>query len=193
MDPEKSPKLPVLEPQVNRQQLSIEQHHQELNMHPVGAEMLAFLRYYDDPLSKDPRTGIPDIDRYGDFILHIQSLRAARFGDDTGHFDPEADGDDHVKQPAAAESSRNRTAEPPTRRGKDNSTSIPGRVWPRQCVVLRTAPELLIPGSRRGDRINLERGELVRDVERISRDWWLGTNEKGERGLFPSRDVEPHW
>lgn len=40
------------------------------------------------------------------------------------------------------------------------------------------------------NEIDLREGEYVTDVEMIDKDWWLGVNTSGERGLFPSNYVE---
>lgn len=250
-----SPKLPVLEPQADRQQVITEPHHQEMASQAVGPEMLAFLRYYIDPLSKDPRTGIPDIDRYGDFILRIQALRegirrirmtigyvtgerddydradqtrvaqreanerdrflhrreerlrarqGARFADYTGpYFDPvesKSDGDDYVKEPAAEELAREtpqqdiRASDPMWKRqfNVERGTDLDKTVCCAEDYIRRRGTGSWKEPTR-DNEIDIERGELVTDVEKFSRDWWLGTNEKGERGVFPSANVQLHW
>jgi hypothetical protein len=40
------------------------------------------------------------------------------------------------------------------------------------------------------NEVQLEAGDLVTDIEMVDEDWWLGTNSRGERGLFPSNYVE---
>lgn len=40
------------------------------------------------------------------------------------------------------------------------------------------------------NEIELLEGQLVVDIDMVDDDWWLGTNVKGERGLFPSNYVE---
>ncbi|KAI9927326.1 hypothetical protein ASPWEDRAFT_122156 [Aspergillus wentii DTO 134E9] len=40
------------------------------------------------------------------------------------------------------------------------------------------------------NEIELSEGEYVTDIEMVDKDWWLGVNFKGERGLFPSNYVE---
>lgn len=40
------------------------------------------------------------------------------------------------------------------------------------------------------NEIELREGEYVTEVEMIDKDWWLGVNTSGERGLFPSNYVE---
>lgn len=40
------------------------------------------------------------------------------------------------------------------------------------------------------NEIDLKEGEYVTDIEMVDRDWWLGVNTHGERGLFPSNYVE---
>lgn len=40
------------------------------------------------------------------------------------------------------------------------------------------------------NEIDLREGEYVTEVEMIDKDWWLGVNTSGERGLFPSNYVE---
>lgn len=40
------------------------------------------------------------------------------------------------------------------------------------------------------NEIELREGEYVTEVEMIDKDWWLGVNSSGERGLFPSNYVE---
>ena len=41
------------------------------------------------------------------------------------------------------------------------------------------------------NEIELREGECVTDIEMVDKDWWLGTNSRGEKGLFPSNYVEP--
>lgn len=40
------------------------------------------------------------------------------------------------------------------------------------------------------NEINLQEGEYVANIEMVDADWWMGQNEKGETGLFPSNYVE---
>lgn len=40
------------------------------------------------------------------------------------------------------------------------------------------------------NEIELVEGQYVTDIDMVDDDWWLGTNSKGERGLFPSNYVE---
>ena len=40
------------------------------------------------------------------------------------------------------------------------------------------------------NEIELKEGEYVTGIEMVDRDWWLGVNTSGERGLFPSNYVE---
>uniref|UniRef100_A0A0B7KMC0 SH3 domain-containing protein n=1 Tax=Bionectria ochroleuca TaxID=29856 RepID=A0A0B7KMC0_BIOOC len=40
------------------------------------------------------------------------------------------------------------------------------------------------------NEIELIEGQIVTDIDMVDDDWWLGTNSKGERGLFPSNYVE---
>lgn len=40
------------------------------------------------------------------------------------------------------------------------------------------------------DEIELVEGQYVTNIEFVDDDWWMGTNEKGESGLFPSNYVE---
>ncbi|KAE8359394.1 hypothetical protein BDV27DRAFT_136202 [Aspergillus caelatus] len=40
------------------------------------------------------------------------------------------------------------------------------------------------------NEIELREGELVVEIEMVDKDWWLGSNARGERGLFPSNYVE---
>ncbi|RKF56364.1 putative actin binding protein [Erysiphe neolycopersici] len=40
------------------------------------------------------------------------------------------------------------------------------------------------------NEIQLIEGEYVTNIEMIDEDWWIGTNSKGENGLFPSNYVE---
>ncbi|RAL08441.1 putative actin binding protein [Aspergillus homomorphus CBS 101889] len=40
------------------------------------------------------------------------------------------------------------------------------------------------------NEIELKEGEHVNDIEMVDKDWWLGSNIQGERGLFPSNYVE---
>ncbi|KAF3904686.1 Intersectin-1 [Orbilia brochopaga] len=41
------------------------------------------------------------------------------------------------------------------------------------------------------NEIDLVEGEVVGMIEMVDDDWWQGTNERGEEGLFPSNYVEP--
>jgi len=40
------------------------------------------------------------------------------------------------------------------------------------------------------NEIELVEGQVVTHIEMVDDDWWMGTNEKGESGLFPSNYVE---
>ncbi|KNG84036.1 actin binding protein [Aspergillus nomiae NRRL 13137] len=40
------------------------------------------------------------------------------------------------------------------------------------------------------NEIELTEGEYVTEIEMVDKDWWLGSNARGERGLFPSNYVE---
>ncbi|PTU23758.1 hypothetical protein P175DRAFT_04642 [Aspergillus ochraceoroseus IBT 24754] len=40
------------------------------------------------------------------------------------------------------------------------------------------------------NEIDLREGEYVTEIEMVDKDWWLGLNTRGERGLFPSNYVE---
>jgi len=40
------------------------------------------------------------------------------------------------------------------------------------------------------NEIDLREGEYVTNIEMVDDDWWMGTNSKGETGLFPSNYVE---
>ncbi|OJJ94596.1 hypothetical protein ASPACDRAFT_82547 [Aspergillus aculeatus ATCC 16872] len=40
------------------------------------------------------------------------------------------------------------------------------------------------------NEVELKEGDFVNDVEMVDKDWWLGTNVQGDRGLFPSNYVE---
>jgi hypothetical protein len=40
------------------------------------------------------------------------------------------------------------------------------------------------------NELELVEGEYVTDIEMVDEDWWMGTNKKGESGLFPSNYVE---
>jgi hypothetical protein len=40
------------------------------------------------------------------------------------------------------------------------------------------------------NEIDLKEGEYVSGIEMVDKDWWLGSNARGERGLFPSNYVE---
>jgi hypothetical protein len=40
------------------------------------------------------------------------------------------------------------------------------------------------------NEIELVEGQVVTNIEMVDEDWWMGTNEKGESGLFPSNYVE---
>ncbi|KAI9053867.1 hypothetical protein LZ554_002814 [Drepanopeziza brunnea f. sp. 'monogermtubi'] len=41
------------------------------------------------------------------------------------------------------------------------------------------------------NELELVEGEYVTNIEMVDDDWWMGTNSKGESGLFPSNYVEP--
>ncbi|KAL3470086.1 hypothetical protein BJX99DRAFT_264580 [Aspergillus californicus] len=41
------------------------------------------------------------------------------------------------------------------------------------------------------NEVELKEGEYVTEIEMVDKDWWLGLNARGERGLFPSNYVEP--
>lgn len=40
------------------------------------------------------------------------------------------------------------------------------------------------------NELELVEGEMVTNIEMVDEDWWMGTNQKGESGLFPSNYVE---
>ena len=40
------------------------------------------------------------------------------------------------------------------------------------------------------NELELREGERVSGIEMVDEDWWMGVNEKGERGLFPANYVE---
>ncbi|KAK5117669.1 hypothetical protein LTR62_005092 [Meristemomyces frigidus] len=40
------------------------------------------------------------------------------------------------------------------------------------------------------NELELREGEKVTDIDMVDEDWWMGRNEKGETGLFPSNYVE---
>jgi drebrin-like protein len=40
------------------------------------------------------------------------------------------------------------------------------------------------------NELELNEGEYVTNIEMVDEDWWMGTNSKGESGLFPSNYVE---
>ncbi|KUJ09172.1 uncharacterized protein LY89DRAFT_658257 [Mollisia scopiformis] len=40
------------------------------------------------------------------------------------------------------------------------------------------------------NELELTEGEYVTNIEMVDEDWWMGTNSKGESGLFPSNYVE---
>ncbi|KAL4883604.1 hypothetical protein BJY04DRAFT_183925 [Aspergillus karnatakaensis] len=40
------------------------------------------------------------------------------------------------------------------------------------------------------NEVDLREGEYVTDIDMVDKDWWLGLNARGERGLFPSNYVE---
>jgi len=41
-----------------------------------------------------------------------------------------------------------------------------------------------------GNELDLVEGQYVTNIEMVDDDWWMGTNAKGETGLFPSNYVE---
>ncbi|KAE8348383.1 hypothetical protein BDV28DRAFT_143616 [Aspergillus coremiiformis] len=40
------------------------------------------------------------------------------------------------------------------------------------------------------NELELREGEYVTEIEMVDKDWWLGSNARGERGLFPSNYVD---
>jgi hypothetical protein len=40
------------------------------------------------------------------------------------------------------------------------------------------------------NEVDLKEGEYVNEIEMVDKDWWLGLNARGEKGLFPSNYVE---
>ena len=40
------------------------------------------------------------------------------------------------------------------------------------------------------NELELREGELVTEIDMVDEDWWMGTNSRGEQGLFPSNYVE---
>lgn len=40
------------------------------------------------------------------------------------------------------------------------------------------------------NEVELHEGEVVTEIEMVDKDWWLGVNARGERGLFPGNYVE---
>lgn len=40
------------------------------------------------------------------------------------------------------------------------------------------------------NELELREGEHVTDIDMVDEDWWMGTNSRGEQGLFPSNYVE---
>lgn len=40
------------------------------------------------------------------------------------------------------------------------------------------------------NEVELREGEMVMDIDMVDEDWWMGTNQDGERGLFPANYVE---
>jgi len=40
------------------------------------------------------------------------------------------------------------------------------------------------------NEIELQEGDYVTNIEMVDDDWWMGTNSRGESGLFPSNYVE---
>ncbi|KAF1975681.1 hypothetical protein BU23DRAFT_66357 [Bimuria novae-zelandiae CBS 107.79] len=40
------------------------------------------------------------------------------------------------------------------------------------------------------NELELREGEYVTDIDMVDEDWWMGTNSRGEQGLFPSNYVE---
>ena len=41
-----------------------------------------------------------------------------------------------------------------------------------------------------GNELELREGERITGIEMVDEDWWMGSNGRGERGLFPSNYVE---
>lgn len=42
------------------------------------------------------------------------------------------------------------------------------------------------------DELTIRTGDIVTVTKEVSPDWWIGENEEGESGLFPSAYTEPH-
>jgi len=42
------------------------------------------------------------------------------------------------------------------------------------------------------NELSFDEGEVIRDIEAASEDWWQGVNAKGETGLFPAAYVQVH-
>nr|OQO00998.1 hypothetical protein B0A51_18311 [Rachicladosporium sp. CCFEE 5018] len=40
------------------------------------------------------------------------------------------------------------------------------------------------------NELELHDGERITNIEMVDEDWWMGENERGEKGLFPSNYVE---
>ena len=40
------------------------------------------------------------------------------------------------------------------------------------------------------NEVELKEGEYVTDIEMVDENWWMGSNSRGETGLFPSNYVE---
>ncbi|PSN63049.1 hypothetical protein BS50DRAFT_591260 [Corynespora cassiicola Philippines] len=40
------------------------------------------------------------------------------------------------------------------------------------------------------NEIDLQEGETITNIDMVDEDWWMGTNSRGEQGLFPSNYVE---
>jgi hypothetical protein len=40
------------------------------------------------------------------------------------------------------------------------------------------------------DEISFDPDEIITNIEKIDDGWWMGTNPRGETGLFPSNYVE---
>jgi hypothetical protein len=40
------------------------------------------------------------------------------------------------------------------------------------------------------NEIDLIEGDVVTNIDMVDEDWWMGTNSRGESGLFPSNYVE---
>ncbi|GIJ90806.1 hypothetical protein Asppvi_009769 [Aspergillus pseudoviridinutans] len=84
----------------------------------------------------------------------------------------------------------------PDNEGLEDTAIDIGRETSKATVVDRPqdeAPQAIVQydyEKAEDNEIDLKEGEYVSGIEMVDKDWWLGSNARGERGLFPSNYVE---